>query len=404
MPNYTYTAKSLDNKTTNGTMVAEDLHDLSKILKNEGLFLVDADLKDKKSKKWLEFSLFGKVSSADKIVFVKNLSIMIATGLSLVKSFDVLANQSKNKKLKSALFAIKEKINKGESMSSALANYPNIFSDFFLNMIKVGEESGTSEEVLKTLSLQLEKEHRLKSQVQSAMIYPIIILCLMLIVVIVIMVVVLPKLKEFFVGLGADIPLYTKILINSGDFAMSNWPLLIIVPVIFVFSIVTAVKTKQGKWLKDTALLKIPLFSSLVKKNNCAILIRSLSSLLGSGVSLTTSLAVASGTVGNYYFKSAVIDALERVKKGESLSNALDSYRDIFPYGAIEMIEVGEETGKTSDVLKNLAEFYEEEVISATAKLSAAIEPILLIALGVGVGLFAFAIIEPMYSSLSAIQ
>ncbi len=404
MPNYLYTAKSLDDKSVNGTLAAEDERELSKILKNEGLFLIKAVLKEKKNKKWLDFSLSSRVSASEKIMFTKNLSVMVGTGLSLVKSFDILANQAKNRKFKNALLVIKEHINKGESMSSALSKYPNIFSEFFLNMIKVGEEGGTSEEVLKILSLQLEKEHKLKSEVQGAMIYPIIVLSLMLVVGIIVAVVVLPKLKQFFVGMNADIPLFTKMMIDFGDFSTKQWPYLIAVPVVLVFIILSALKTKKGKWMKDTILLRLPIISTLVKKNNCAILIRSLSSLLGSGVSLTTSLGVSAGTVSNFYFKRAINNALEDVKRGESLSNALFLYKDIFPYGATEMMEVGEETGETAVVLKTLAEFYEEEVISETAKLSATIEPILIIFLGVVVGLFAFSIIEPMYSSLGSIQ
>jgi len=382
MPNYFYTAKSLDGETNTGTIAAKDVRELSKILRNDGLFLVKAVPEIAEKKKRFSFSFSFGVPSAEKIVLAKNLSIMVATGLSLVKSFDILAKQAKNKKLKNALFAIKEKINKGESISSSLAMYPDIFSEFFLSMTKIGEESGTLEEVLKILSVQLEKEHRLKSEVQGAMIYPLIVLCLMLSVGIIIAVVVLPRLKQFFESMGAKIPFYTKLLIDFGDFSTKQWPVLIIVPAVFVFLIWSGLKTKRGKWVLDTALLKAPVLSDLVKKNNCAILIRSLSSLLGSGVPLVRSLEVASGTVGNHYFKRAVDGSLEKIKKGEKLSVALSAYKDIFPFGAIEMMEVGEETGKTSVVLKTLADFYEDEVVSATAKLSSAIEPILIIVLG----------------------
>lgn len=404
MHDYLYTAKYLDSKTVVGTQPAEDVHELSKILKNEGLFLVKAILKDKKQKKIFEFSFSSRVSFSDKIMFTKNLAIMVATGLSLVKSFEVLANQTRNKKFKNALLTIRERINKGESMSSAFAIYPDIFSEFFLSMIKIGEESGTSEEVLRILSLQLEKEHRLKSEVQGAMIYPIIVLSLMLVVGMIVAIVVLPKLKQFFVGMGADIPFYTKMLISFGEFSVTYWPVIIISPIVMIIALSAALKTKQGKWIKDTIVMKLPIFASLVKKNNCAILIRSLSSLLGAGVSLTTALEVSVGTVGNFYFKRSINEALVRVKKGENLSKALGSYKNIFPYGAIEMVEVGEETGKTSTVLKTLADFYEEEVIDAATKLSAVIEPVLIISLGVIVAFFAFSIIGPMYSSLGAIK
>ncbi|MCX6723767.1 MAG: type II secretion system F family protein [Candidatus Staskawiczbacteria bacterium] len=404
MPNYFYTAKSLEGRIVSGTQAAEDVRGLAGILKNDGLFLAKAVLKDAKDRKWYNVQLSMKVSSTEKIMLARNLSIMVATSLSLVKSFDILANQTKSKKLKDALISVRERINKGESMSSSLAQYPDIFSDFFLSMVKVGEESGTLEEVLKILALQLEKEHRLKSSVQGAMVYPVIVLSLLLVVGMVVAIVVLPRLKQFFVGMNSQIPFYTKMLIDFGEFSVKQWPVLIIVPVVLVALIAAILRTKKGQWALDTILLKFPLFSGLVKKNNCAILIRSLSSLLGSGVSLVRSLEVSAGTVGNYYFKKAVTSASDKIKKGEKLSEALGNFRDIFPFGAIEMLEVGEETGRTATVLKTLADFYEDEVIDATAKLSSAIEPMLIIFLGAIVAFFAFSIIQPMYSSLGSIH
>lgn len=404
MPKYFYTAKTVDGKTVKGDSIAENTHELSQSLKDKELILIEAFLKGEKIKKLFNFSLFNRVSATEKILMTRNLSVMVATGLSLVNSFEVLFLQARNKRMKESLLNVKERINKGESLSSALSFYPDIFSEFFLSMIKVGEESGTLEEVLKVLSQHLEKEHRLKSEIQGAMIYPCIILSLLLVVGIVVAVVVLPRLNDFFIGMQAEIPFYTKILINVGQFSTKQWPLLIIIPVISAFLIWIVSKTKKGKWLFDTFLFKIPIISSLVKKSNCAVLIRSLSSLLNSGVPLAKSLEVISGTMGNFYFKKAVNEGLEKIKKGEKLSASFNLYKDIFPFGAIEMIEVGEETGKTSTVLKTLADFYEEEIISLTAKLSAAIEPALLIFLGLIVAFFAFSIIEPMYSSLQAIH
>ena len=173
-----------------------------------------------------------------------------------------------------------------------------------------------------------------------------------------------------------------------------------------MFSVVGffSLKTKKGKWLLDTFLLKIPFISQIVKKNNSAFLIRSLSSLLVSGVSIVRSLEIASETVGNYYFKKAVEEAVKKVTKGEKLSSSLKSHQDIFPIGVIEMIEVGEETGKTSDILKKLADFYEKEAVSAVEKISIVIEPALIVVLGLAVGFFAFSVIGPIYSSLNAIK
>ena len=403
MPKYFYTAKTADGETRTGNASAVDQHQLAQILKDDGMILIKAtsDIKEKK-KGWSLFSK-GKASAAEKILMTRNLWVMNGTGLSLVKSFDVLAIQARNKNLKKALLDIKEKINKGNSLSTAMSYYPDVFSDLYVSMVKIGEEAGTLEEIFENLSLQMEKEHELRSKVQNAMIYPAIILLTMMGVGVILVAVVIPQLNTFFGTLGADLPIYTKIILGAGNFAAKQWPFLVVAPFVLAGILVAMLKTRQGKKTIDTVLLRLPFVSLLVKENDCALLIRSLSSLIASGVPIVRSLEVSSGIVGNFYFKRAVEGALEKIKKGENLSGALRSYKDIFPFGMTEMIEVGEETGKTSTILKKLAEFYEQEVISATEKLSVAIEPVLIVVLGVSVGVFAFSIIQPMYSVLSSI-
>jgi len=406
MPIYNYTAKSLEGETKSGTSASKDEKELSQDLRREGLFLVkavsDEEIKEKRS--FLSFFISkARISSTEKILMTRNLWIMTATGMSMVKIFDVLAIQAKNKKFKNVLLDIREKINKGDALSTALAHHPSIFSALFLSMVKIGEESGTLESVFETLSLQIEKEHEIKSKVQGAMIYPSVILLTMLGVGIVIMTFVLPKLDVFFSGLGANLPWYTRIIINVGKFSQAQWPFIIIAPFVLGFILWKVLKTKKGKWTLDTFMLKVPVVSTLVKESNCAFLIRSLSSMITSGVPILRSLEISSDVVENSYFKKAVNYATEKVKKGESLSSALRVHQNIFPFGTVEMIEVGEKTGKTSEILKRLAEFYEQEVVNASEKLSSAIEPVLIVIMGVAVGLFAFAIIEPMYSVLGSI-
>jgi type IV pilus assembly protein PilC len=259
--NYFYTAKSVDGKTVTGNSTAQNLRELAKSLRDEDLILIKAVSSEQKNKRGFGFSFSKRISAAEKILMTKNLSVMVATGLALVNSLDVLANQAKNKNLKNVLLAVKEKINKGESLSSAMSNYPHVFSDFFVSMVQVGEESGTLEEVLKILSLQMEKEHKIKSEIQGAMIYPAIILTLMMAVGMIIALFVLPKLKEFFSTMSAPIPFYTRMLIDFGQFSVTHWPLLIAVPAGLVISILIALKTKTGKRLEDTLFLKIPVIS-----------------------------------------------------------------------------------------------------------------------------------------------
>jgi len=405
MPTYFYIAKSFDGGTKAGILNAENEYQLAQDLKKEGMILVRSDIQKEKTKTSFNFPIpFSGISLTEKIMMTRNLGIMFSTGLSLVKGFDILAIQARNKKMKTVLSDIKEKINKGSNLSDALSTYPNIFSELFVNMIKVGEESGTLDEIFKILSLQLQKEHELKSKIKNAMTYPIIIFMVMIIVGIVMVTFVLPNLKVFFTTLNVDIPIYTRIFLYLGDYFSRRWYFLILAPFVFFLFIYSMLKTKQGKQALDTFLLKMPIISNIVKKNNSAFLIRSLSSLITSGIPLTRSLEISSKTINNHYFKEALIEANKKVKKGEKLSNALRSYQNIFPVGVIEMIEVGEETGKTSDILKKLADFYEQEAVNAIEKLTIILEPMLIIIIGLAVGLFAFSIIEPIYSSLNSIS
>ena len=270
-------------------------------------------------------------------------------------------------------------------------------------MIKVGEESGTLDDIFQILSLQLTKEHELKSKIVNAMIYPVIILMVMAVVGVIMITFVLPSLNIFFTSLNVDIPIYTKILLYVGNFLSVHWYLLLVIPLLLVGMFLALIKTKIGKYSMDTFLLRMPLVSSIIKKNNSAFLIRSLSSLITSGVSLIRALEISAKTVNNHYFSVCLIEAGNKIKKGEKLSNALRSHQNLFPFGVIEMIEVGEETGKTSVILKKLADFYEQEAVSAIEKLAILIEPMLIVVLGLAVGVFAFSIIQPMYSSLKSI-
>src|SRR3989338_540082 len=406
MPNYSYTAKKIDGQTKKGKASAEDLRGLARSLRDEGLILVNGFSDgERRARKHINIVLPGfGISIKEKIIMVRNLGVMTSTGLSLVKIFDILVMQAKNKRFKNALEDIRDRVNKGESLSEAMGTHPDVFSAIFLSMVKIGEEAGTLEEIFKNLAVQLEKEHELKAKVKNAMIYPSILFLVMIAAAALVVTVVIPKIDMFFSSFKSPIPVYTKIMLDSCKFAAREWPLFIIVPVILAFVLWVISKTTPGKKIFDAVLLKIPIVSSLIKESSCAPLIRSLSSLIASGVPLLRSLEVSSDIMENYYFNAAIKESVLRVKKGESLSSALKLNQNIFPYGTVEMFEVGEETGKTSEILVRLAEFYENEVTETTEQLSASIEPILIVIMGAAVGLFAVAVIAPMYSMLGSIQ
>lgn len=404
MPNFLYTAKSLDGETKTGSLVAEDIRELAQILKKDRLILVDAKSKIEKKK-----SVFGsffsgrKVSISEKMFMTRNLSIMVSTGLPLVKGFSILSAQAKTKPMKLALLDISQEVSKGKSLADSFKKYPNIFSELFVSMIQAGEESGTLEDVLKTLSLQLEKEKEMQSKIKKALIYPVILIVVMILVAIALSIFVLPKINSFFMGFNADLPITTRMILGSGDFFMKFWHLFLAGLFVLIFLFMTLMRSKRGRFFIDTILLKIPAVSSLVKKSNTASLIRSLSSLLSAGVPLIRSLQITHDIVSNFYFKRALSGTTKQIEKGEKLSLSLGSYHNIFPYGAIEMIEIGEETGQTSLILKKLAEFYEEEVSNTAENLSVIIEPALIVVIGLAVGIFAVSIMGPLYSILGSI-
>lgn len=406
MPQYFYTAKSFKGGLKTGTLEAGTKKELSKILHQEGYVLIRAELeiKDKKNKFEISLSFLGKVSLTEKMMFTRNLRVMVSAGVSLPRSLSILLTQSKNQKFKKALTEILEAVNKGKSFSESLKKYPEIFSELFVSMIKVGEESGTLENVLKNLAYQMEKEHDLKSKIIGAMVYPAVIIFAMVGIGILMLIMVIPKLAETFRELEINLPLTTRFVIGLGEFLATKWYLFLIIVFVLFFLLKNVLKTKRGKKIFDSITLKIPIVSPIIKKTNSAQTLRTLSSLIVSGIPLVRALKIVSGSLGNIYFKEAIINAIEKIRKGEKLSLALMPYQDLYPPMVIQMIEIGEETGQTSEILAKLADFYEEEVTNHTKNLSAIMEPLLMLLVGGAVGFFAISMIQPMYSMLGAIQ
>jgi len=408
VPKYFYTAKSLTGKTKTGTKEAVDEYELAKTLRQQGLILISAVLEEKNLKRkkinLIEiFQRFQRVSLTERIMMIRNLQVMISAGVDLPRALKILSLQTKNKRLTRVLTEIRENVMKGKSFSDALGAWPSIFPEMFSSMIKIGEEAGQLEEVLKTLSNQLEREYELKSKIKGAMMYPLVVVLAMVGIGIAMLVMVVPKLAETFEELEIELPLTTRIVINTGNFLIQKWYLIfgIIVFLIFLFRVL--LKTKKGKKALDGFLFKVPLIAPLIKKINSAYTIRTFANLIKSGVPLVRSLEIISNSLDNFYFKESLISAQEKVQKGGKLSEALLPYQDLYSSTAIQMLEVGEETGETSSILGKLADFFEEEVTNTTKNLTAVIEPILLLLVGGIIGFFAISMVQPMYSMLGGI-
>jgi type IV pilus assembly protein PilC len=403
MPKYFYQAKSLQGESKSGVLEAKDKFELARILKKEGFILIKAEIeKERKRFKIPTFSL--GVSLTDKIFFTRNLKVMIGAGLPLTKALFSLSNQVKSPTFKKALSEISEKVTKGENFSNALSFYPQIFPELYQNMVKVGEETGKLEEVLEILATQMEREHELKSKVKGAMIYPAVVISAMVGIGILMLVMVVPKLAETFEELEVELPPTTKFVIFLGTFLQKNFAFLFLGFIFLFFLFSRFLKTKFGKKLFDKLIFSIPVVSDISKKNSSALMTRTLSSLISAGVALPRALEIGANTLGNFYFKEALLKGAERVKKGEKLSQTLKEYQKFIPLTVITMLQVGEETGETAEILEKLSEFYEAEVTSATKNLASVVEPVLLLLIGGAVGFFAISMVQPMYSMLQAIK
>lgn len=398
MPNYNYIAKSLEGKRKKGQKQAKNKADLARLLKSEGFFLISAEAQ-KKTKKKMEISIgFGKVSLTEKLMMTRNLQVMISAGVSLPKALDVLTLQTKNKHFKRVLAEMKEEIIKGVALSVTVAKYPKIFPEIYSSMLKVGEQTGKVEEILGILAIQLERNYKLRAKVKGAMVYPLVIIGAMILIGIVMLVKVVPQLSETFQELGIDLPLMTRFVIALGSFFVTYWYVVILFLAGIPFLTIALARTKSGKRFLDGLFLRIPILLSLLKKINCAYTSLALSAMIKGGVPIVTALEISSGAVNNVYFKDALNTSAKEVQKGKKLSIAMSAFPNLYPQLFLQMLKIGEETGKTSDMLIKLADFFEEQVNNTTENLSSIIEPVLLIIIGAMVGFFAIAMVQPMYS------
>lgn len=403
MPTYHYTAVSKQGEYLSGEEAAKDEHELARALREKGYILAQATVQVKKKQNFLSFQLFSGlfgVSLAEKLMFMRNLKVMVTSGIALPKTLEVLSLQAKSRKLKVALQEMRQQILKGQQLSDAMAAFPAIFPDLFSNMIRTGEESGTLENVLSQLTLQLEREHDLRSKIQGALIYPAVIVTAMFGIGILMLVLVVPNLAATFEELGVSLPASTRAVISFAEFLVNFWYLAILLVVGLGIAGYQALRTTTGKDIMDTVLLRAPIVGPIVKKVNTAFFARTMSSLIGAGIPIVRSLEVTATVLPNVHFKKVLRKGAQEMRKGVKLSDVLGSYTDLYPLVLVQMIQVGEETGQTSDLLAKLADFFEEEVSNITKNLASIIEPVLMLLIGAVVGFFAVSMIQPMYSML----
>ena len=343
-----------------------------------------------------------KVKDEDIIIFAKQFSTMIDAGLPIVQCLEILHNQQENVTFKKMLKDIKESVESGATFAETLKKYPKVFGDLFVNMIAAGEAGGILDVILRRLSTYMEKAAKLKAQVKGAMTYPAITVAVAIIVVAVIMVFVIPVFQEMFEGLGGQLPVPTLIVVGISEFVRDNILYLIIGAVLIVFAIKKLYATEKGRLMLDSLLLRLPIFGPLVRKVAVARFTRTMGTMLASGVAILDALDIVAKTAGNKIVERAIYDIRYGIAEGRTMADPmLES--GVFPSMVCQMIFVGESTGALDAMLGKIADFYDDEVDQAVENLTAAIEPMMMVFLGVVIGGLVVSMYLPIFKMASAL-
>lgn len=403
---FSYKAKSKTGEVYEGVMDSIDRFTLAHELRSRGSTPISIKEKNKNyfDVAVLVQKIIGRVGVSEQIIFCKNLSGMLRAGLSLSRALTVLEKQTKNATLNKILISLEADINAGETLSSALSKFPKVFSKLFSSMVRAGEESGNLAGALADVGVSLEKSHALTKKVRGALIYPGIILSAMVLIGVLMFAFVVPTLAGTFRELGVQLPTSTRFLIALGNFFSNHLFLTFLIIVAGVFAIVALFRARFMAKYIDFIVLHLPIVGKLAKELNTARTTRTISSLLVAGVSIGRAIEITEDVVQNIYYKAILREAKLAIEKGAPFSQAFEAHSNLYPVMMSEMTEVGEETGKLSDMLAQVALFYEEEIENKTKNLSTIIEPVLMIVIGAGVGFFAISMISPLYSILNDIK
>ena len=399
MPNFEYSIRDATGQVMPGASEAENEDILRKRLSEQGFDVVS--IKQIKSKHTKKPGGYGGIKKTELSIICRQFSTMIDAGVSLVRCLSVLEDQATNPRLKAILGDIRANVEGGESLTRSIEKYPNIFDRLFVGLVHAGEIGGTLEESLQRLSGFLEKDVELRRKVKAAMTYPLIILSFATMVVLLLMTFILPKFMGLFKDLGiTELPAPTAILQNCSNFLVTKWYWMIIIVIVFVIAIRMFARTKVGRRALDRLKLKAPVFGKLSHKVALARFARTLATLLASGVPILQAMETVAGTVSNDIIAEAIYSARAAIREGERIGEPL-ARSGMFPPMVVQMITIGEESGSLDPMLAKVADFYEDEVDAAIDSLTSAIEPVLIVTLGVIVGFIVVSLFLPLVAVIN---
>lgn len=394
---FDYQARTPEGEIQTGIIEAADRQIAIEVLQRHNLILISLISRSRVSIFSLDIGFLKKVKAKDVVVFSRQLATLVEAKIPLVQSLRVLVKQTSNPKFREVIFEIAADVEGGLALSDALAKHSEIFSNFYVNLVKSGEASGNLDKALTYLADHLEREYDLIQKVKGAMIYPAFILTAFLIIGFLMMVFVVPQLTSFLKETGKDLPFMTKLLMATSDFLKYYFWVIILLGIGVSLWIKRYLKTQGGSQNWDRVKLKIPLIGEIYRKIFVARLMENLSTLIASGLPIIRSLEISGRVVGNDVYKKLLEEAVRQVRAGETIASVFSNSPDIPPMVA-QMIEIGERTGQLDRVLKNVSRFYSREVDNAVASLSTLIEPILILILGGAVAVLVASILLPIYN------
>ena len=411
MPVYQYEAMDNSGTEIKDNIEAESEAEAQQLIREKGFFVTKINEQSKKRKKKAEkkavtgpkkkkaFSL-GKVKSKDLCAFTRQLSTLQDAGLPVLRSLKILEGQCKPGPLKNSLMGTVEDIESGSTLSEAMAKQPKAFDELYVNMVRAGEAGGALELILQRLADFKERAQSLKRKVQGAMIYPVVVVMVATLIVGFIMVFIIPKFKAIFEGFGTELPKITEVLISTSDFVAAYWFLGPVLPIAFVLMIRIIKKNKTGEYIVDLIMLKLPVLGKIIQKSTTARIMRTLGTLIASGVPILEAITIARDTSGNAVFKRAFDNIYAAIREGESIAVPLKEARIVDDL-VVNMVDVGEETGALDNMMYKVADVYDEEVAVLVDAMIKLLEPLLVVVLGLVVGFIVIALFMPLIKLLN---
>jgi type IV pilus assembly protein PilC len=401
MPDYKYQGTSRSGGSVSGVMTASNKNELASLLKRQQ---ITATKMTEKGKEFNMPQFGGGVKAKELAIFTRQFSVMIDAGLPLVQCLEILATQQENKFFQKVLISTRGQVEGGATLSAAMRGSPKVFDALYVNMVEAGETGGILDTILQRLSTYIEKNVKLQRAVKSALVYPVGVLTVAGGVITLLLWKVVPIFGTLFAGLGVDLPLPTKIVIALSNFVGSIFGLLILVALGgAIFGLKVWYGTSQGRFVLDTIILKLPVLGILMRKIAVARFTRTLGTLISSGVPILEGLDITARTAGNAVVERALQKVRRSLEEGKSLTEPLKE-SEVFPGMVTQMIAVGEQTGAMDAMLQKIADFYEEEVDAAVKDLLTALEPVMIVFLGIVVGGVVISMYLPLFSLIGKLS